>query len=104
MENFDKKIEEILSSLDGLQQVEMPVDLERKIRQRIEKQQIKSARIVPLRTLILAAAVFAGIVILNVASLLLDDSIAKNRVGASGQKVGIQTFSTAYFTDSSLNY
>ena len=104
MENFDKKIEEILSSLDGLQQVEMPVDLERKIRQCIEKQQIKSARIVPLRTLILAAAVFAGIVILNVASLLLDDSVAKNRVGASGQKVGIQTFSTAYFTDSSLNY
>lgn len=104
MENFDKKIEQTLSSLDGLKQVEMPLDLEQKIKQQIANQRIKSARIVPLRTILLAAAVFSGIVILNVVSILSANTTDNNRVGERGQKMGVQAFASAYFNDSSLNY
>lgn len=104
MENFDKKIEKTLSSLDGLKQVEMPLDLEQKIKQQIANQRIKSTRIVPLRTILLAAAVFSGIVILNVVSILSANTTDNNRVGERGQKMGVQAFASAYFNDSSLNY
>jgi uncharacterized membrane protein YvbJ len=104
MENFDKKIEKTLSSLDGLKQVEMPLDLEQKIKQQIANQRIKSTRIVPFRTILLAAAVFAGIVILNVVSILSANTTDNNRVGERVQKMGVQAFATAYFNDSSLNY
>lgn len=104
MENFDKKIEKTLSSLDGLKQVEMPLDLEQKIKQQIANQRIKLARIVPLRTILLAAAVFSGIVILNVVSILSANTTDNNRVGERGQKMGVQAFASAYFNDSSLNY
>lgn len=104
MEDFDKKIEKTLSSLDGLKQVEMPLDLEQKIKQQIANQRIKSARIVPIRTILLAAAVFSGIIILNVVTLLSDQMPQKNRVGERGQKTGIQAFASAYFNDSELDY
>lgn len=104
MENFDKKIEQTLSSLDGLKQVEMPLDLAQKIKQQIANQRIKSTRIVPLRTILLAAAVFSGIVILNVVSILSANTTDNNRVGEKGQKMGVQAFASAYFNDSSLNY
>lgn len=104
MENFDKKIEQTLSSLDGLKQVEMPLDLEQKIKQQIVNQRIKSTRIVPLRTILLAAAVFSGIVVLNVVSILSANTTDNNRVGEKGQKMGVQAFASAYFNDSSLNY
>lgn len=104
MENFDKKIEKTLSSLDGLKQVEMSLDLEQKIKQQIANQRIKSTRIVPLRTILLAAAVFSGIVILNVVSILSANTTDNNRVGEKGQKMGVQAFASAYFNDSSLNY
>ena len=104
MENFDKKIEQTLSSLDGLKQVEMPLDLEQKIKQQIANQRIKSTRIVPLRTILLAAAVFSGIVILNVVSILSANTTDNSRVGERGQKIGVQAFASTYFNDSSLNY
>jgi hypothetical protein len=104
MEDFDKKIEQTLSSLDGLKQVEMPLDLEQKIKQKIANQRIKSTRIVPLRTILLAAAMFSGIVILNVVSILSANTTDNNRVGEKGQKMGVQAFASAYFNDSSLNY
>ena len=93
-----------MSSLDGLKQVEMPLELEQKIKQKIANQRIKSTRIVPLRTILLAAAVFSGIVILNVVSILSANTTDNNRVGERGQKMGVQAFASAYFNDSSLNY
>ena len=104
MANFDKKIEQTLASLDGFEQADIPPDLEQKIRQRIDNQEIKSVRIVPFRIVLLAAAVFFGIVFLNVASLVLDKISNNSGVGEQGQKTNVKAFTSAYFNDSSLNY
>ena len=104
MANFDKKVEQTFTSLDGFEQVDMPSDLEQKIRQCIDSQGIKSVRIVPFRTVLLAAAVFFGIVFLNVASLVLDKISNNSGVGEQGQKTNVKAFTSAYFNDSSLNY
>jgi hypothetical protein len=68
MDSLDKKIEQTLSALDGIQRAEVPDDLFEKTLKRIaESHPVKVVKMVPMRTVWLAAASFALMVSLNLA-------------------------------------
>ena len=107
MNKLDKKVDETLSSLDGIKKAEMPTDLYEKILKRIENQRNSSVRIVPMWRVLMAAAVFSGIVVLNILGLVSSENSAntiRKDGGGARQKTGAQTFASTYFNDSHLNY
>lgn len=104
MDNLDKKIEETLNSIEGLQRAEMPDALYHKILNHVESLSPTEGRVIPLRRVLLAAAVFLGLVIANVSGVLLFNQQQNTEGGKNTAQLTAKTISSAYFNDSTYNY
>lgn len=104
MDNLDKKIEQTLNSIEGIQQAEMPDALYHKILNRVESLSPAEGRVVPLRRVLLAAAIFLGLVIANVSGVLLFNQQQNTVGGKNSTQLSAKTISSAYFNDSTYNY
>jgi hypothetical protein len=98
MDQIDKKTEETLRALDGIRPAHAPDALWDKTLRRIARAQ---KRIVPLRTVLRAAAVFIGIVLLNAISLRR--TLETNNAGNA--PIQVQALAKDYFEVSNgMNY
>lgn len=104
MENIDKHIEETLSSIDNIARAEMPDTLYERILQSVDNQSSKTFSIVPLRRIMLVAALFAGLVIANVIGAINFRNNVKTEGVATIGNTTAKALASAYFNDSSLNY
>jgi hypothetical protein len=116
MDDLDKRIEQTLASLDGIERAEAPDDLYDRTLERLARQQPLTVQLVPMRYVLQAAAVFVGILIVNIACLFfLKPSPHTVQVTPSGREEGqIATYSdfnsarqamaSLYFEDKSLKF
>ena len=87
--NIHQRIEDALASLEGIERAEVDPSLYDSILQRVDAQKTKMKKIIPMRTVWLAAASFAFMTFLNVASLIYKSQNKQNALAKQGLTDGI---------------
>ena len=105
MENINKEIEQTLASLDGIKRAKAPDALYGRVLKELAERREVVAKIIPIRSILRAAAVFGGIVLFNAASLFL---MQKPKYTEGGHQPPPQTskqvLARAFFQNQSLQF
>ena len=101
--NSHQKIEDALSSLEGIERAEADPSLYDSILQRIDARKTKIQKIIPMRTVWLAAASFVFMTLLNVVSLIHKSKKQQNALAKHGVTEGGYSAASAAIAHIYLN-